>query len=183
MPGADLNVTTLAQADLTALNNAGITSVLNTIAAPTTTGLWNPTFNPYSGTAVPPPTPTVLSTAANVVYVTQAAVTRELGVTGYPTTNATTGATTYATGTYVLFGLGDYSSLAGKTMQEAPVHFDDGAGGSPDVIYGRFGLVFQTQDGSPTGLVAAKFVGVVDLADAGGITDASDHIQTYFNLK
>jgi len=73
--------------------------------------------------------------------------------------------------------------MAGKTLEEAPVHFDDSSSGQPSVIYGRFGLVFQTQDGSGTALVAAKFIGTVDLADAGGITDASDHLQTYYQLK
>ncbi len=174
---------TAGDANITALNNAGISTVLNVVASPS-----NPTFNPYSTTALTTaPTPTVLSSSVSVVQVNPAAVARELGINPVITTTTPTGGgtptTTTAYGTYVLFGLGDYSAMAGTTMQEAPVHFDDGAGGSPDVIYGRFGLIFQTQDGTGVALPQAKFVGVVDLADTGGITDASDHIQTYFQLK
>jgi type II secretory pathway pseudopilin PulG len=188
----DLFAYTLQQADVNALNSAaanypggtpGIMYVLPIVESSNGTagGIWSPTFNPYS-TATPmsatqlAASATSISTSTSVVAVTQQAVTRELGViaNGTSTTNPAT---------YVMFGLGDYSGMAGKTLEEAPVHFDDSSTGQPNLIYGRFGLVFQTQDGSGTQLVAAKFIGTVDLADADGITTASDHIQTYYQLK
>ncbi|HEY5315075.1 MAG TPA: type II secretion system protein [Pirellulales bacterium] len=179
----DLLAYTLTTADVAALNNAGITNVLPIVenTTGTTGGFWSPTFNPYSTTSLMNATllatnSTPISTSTSVVGVTQQAVTRELGMiaNGTSTTNPAT---------YVMFGLGDYSSMAGRTLEEAPVHFDDSSTGQPNVVYGRFGLVFQTQDGSGTPLVAAKFIGTVDLADADGISDASDHLQTYYQLK
>jgi type II secretory pathway pseudopilin PulG len=178
----DLLAYTLTAADLAALNNAGITNVLPVIENPATAGsVWSPTFDPYSAlpmtSTLLASSSTTIATGTTVVGVTQAAVTRELGMIAN-SANQTTNP-----GTYVLFGLGDFSSMAGKTLEEAPVHFDDSSTGQPNLIYGRFGLVFQTQDGSGTAMVAAKFIGTVDLADADGITTASDHIQTYYQLK
>lgn len=183
----DLSTYTLTANDLSALTGAGITNVLPVVE--NAGGLWTPTFNPYSAVAETmtsaglPANSTTIGTVSSsgtatspitVVQVSQAAVTRELGVIPAATTNPAV---------YVLFGVGDYTSMAGKTLEEAPYHFDDGAGVNPSTYYCRFGVVFQTQDGSGTPMSLARYIGAVDLDDTGGITSASDHIQAYFQTK
>jgi type II secretory pathway pseudopilin PulG len=166
--------------DYTQLVAAGLTNVLQTTA--NAGGSWTPTYNPYSATAVgstflpqnlatatPPGVSTPLA-GLTVVYVSGAAAARELAQP--------------VTGKYVLFGVGDYSSLSGKVLQEAPIHFDDSPAGQPTASYCRFGLVFKTTgDGSYADLPAAEFVGAVDLGDSSGITSIQDHVQEYLNSK
>lgn len=185
----DLFSYTLTANDLAALNGAGLTYVLPVIESPsgtvtnaTANGAWTPTFNPYGTNlmtstvtnGIPTPTgATLLAASTAVVGVSQIAVTRELGVIPSGTNGAQ----------FVLFGVGDYTSMAGKTLEEAPYHFDDGSGVNPSTTYCRFGLIFMTQDGSGTPMSLARFIGAVDLDDANVITTAADHIQSFFQTK
>jgi type II secretory pathway pseudopilin PulG len=183
--GADIAVSSLTASDFSALQSGGMTNVLQTtVPASGAVGSWSPTYNPYSTTAVgngffpqnlttatPPGASTPLVTGTSVVYVSPYAVARELGQPANPNS------------VYLLFGAGDYSSLIGKVMQEAPIHFDDSPTGEPNVAYCRFGLIFQTTaDGSYTDLPAPRFVGAVDLGDP-TLSSIQDHIQAYLNTK
>jgi prepilin-type N-terminal cleavage/methylation domain-containing protein len=182
--GNDIYTAPLAASDLNMLVAAGLTNVLQTTVPTSATALgsWTPTFNPYSTTpigagflpqnlvsATVPGVSTPLAAALPVVYVNGFAAARELALP--------------VAGTYLLFGVGDYSSLSSKVMQEAPVHFDDAAAGEPNVAYCRFALLLQTTaDGTYADLSAAKFVGTLDLGDA-QLSSAQDHVQGYLNTK
>ena len=168
--------------DVTALANGGMNSFLQTTVVTTTPTSWTPTYNPYSTNAITSatlPTATVATaisptaaTLPTLMFVSPTAVARELG---YPA---------IAAARFVMFGVGDYSSLSGTVMQQAPIHFDDSALGEPNVAYCRFGAIFATTlDGSGTDLPQAKFMGVVDLGDPSGITSIGDHVQGYLNTK
>jgi prepilin-type N-terminal cleavage/methylation domain-containing protein len=171
---SDLSTTTLTATTSAALTNVGITSVLETTvpASAATIGNWTPTYLPYStvSSTTGIPTPSTINTT--VVTVQPNAITREFGYS-----------TAANTATYVLLGLGNYSSMAGTALQEAPIHFDDSPNGEPNVAYCRYGLVFQTTDDAGNALSAAKFIGTVDLGDSTGIKGIGDHIAAYLNTK
>lgn len=180
----DLIKQALGANDLAMLQAAGMNYALQTMVPTGTPTNWSPTYNPYSDasaigstfypqnqtTGSPAGVSTLLANLTTVLYVSGAAAARELAQP--------------PTGTYVMFGAGDYSSMSGKTLQTAPIHFDDAATGEPNVAYCRFGLVFKTTgDGTYTDLPSAQFVGAVDLGDSSGITSIQDHIQGYLNTK
>ena len=185
-PTQDIWTASLATNDYNMLVAAGMTNVLQTMVPSSgSVGSWSPTYNPYSTTAIgstgttgfypqnlttgTPPGAAVPLSGLTVVYVNPTAAARELAQP--------------LTGTYVLFGVGDYSSMSGNVLQQAPIHFDDSAAGEPNVAYCRFGLVFRTTgDGTYTDQSSARFVGTVDLGDA-TLSNIQDHIQGYLNTK
>ncbi|HEX4131050.1 MAG TPA: prepilin-type N-terminal cleavage/methylation domain-containing protein [Pirellulales bacterium] len=179
--GNDIWKSALSTNDAQMLVAAGMTTLLQTIVPPAASlSAWSPTYNPYSTIAIGngflPQTSTAaltITSSPTVVYVSPIAMAREFGLP-YTATQ---------TPVYVMFGVGDYSSMSGKVLQEAPIHFDDAATGQPNVSYCRFGVVFRTTaDGQYDDQSAAQFVGVVDLGDD-TLTTAQDHIQDYLNTK
>ncbi len=121
----------------------GITN-LTTLVESTgnTTGNWTPTFFPYAGTPVQP-TNTVPA-GANITLVTTGTNVATLGATAVANLGLINGAT------YVVFGIGSYTTMSGKTVDDVPVHFDDNPLYSPTKAYARFGVVFQVADSNGT---------------------------------
>lgn len=73
---------------------------------------------------------------------------------------------------YVAFGIGDKSSLIGKTMSTAPVHFASQGTMGPANRYNRFVAIFQVDSdnataGCSTGTETAKFIGAAMAMGAG----------------
>ena len=148
-------------ADVAALYQAGITSAVPTISQPSPLGDWSPTYFPYGPDSTVAPTPVALS-SANLAYVNSNVVA---GLFGVPTS-----------GTYVIFGLGKYSTISGSALAQPPVYFSTTQGYDPDHAYARFGLVFQTADANGP-LLAAKFLGAVAM-DYNGLENQDQQMYT-----
>lgn len=192
LSGADTatNLTTTALSDgmTAALSNVGIQYVSQVAATSTaangngTVPAYNPTFFPYN--AIPALTYTgATSTSPAITTPSGAATTLSsgtnvaiLGTQSVVDLGLTQGAT------YVVFGVGSYSTMAGKTIDDAPVHFDDNPAGSPNNTYARFGLLFQVTDYTGTALPQARYAGAVSFHDVsdGGVVGTDQHIQEYF---
>jgi prepilin-type N-terminal cleavage/methylation domain-containing protein len=180
----DLTPTSPSANDISALNSAGITTVLNLqegATSSTSNSVWSPTFYPYGdGTSgqVIAPTQTTISAATPLALLSVAAAQR-LGLES----------STATPNTYYVFGLGDYSNMQGTAMDQAPVHWmanmtmSNGTtmSMSPSSVYSRFGLVFQTTTGT-TSLSTAKFVGTVLLTGA-GVANGTKPMSTYLGTQ
>jgi prepilin-type N-terminal cleavage/methylation domain-containing protein len=176
----DLLPTTPTSSDVSALNSAGVTTVLNLAdgaSSGVTNSVWSPTFYPYGdGTSgqVVAPTSTAISTSTKLVALSAAAA----GRLGYSQTS-----------TYYVLGLGGYSTMQGTAMDEAPVHWmvnmtmSNGTtmNMSPTNVYSRFGLLFQTTNGT-TALGTAKFVGTVLLAGT-GVANGSKPLSNFLSAQ
>ena len=112
---------------------------------------WTPTFNPYPGDAV---TPTALTTSTSVVYVNGS---------GVLAANLASPSIVSGSGTqFVLFGLGKRCSAIGTVLATASYNFpNDTVHENPDLVYERFGLIFQLEDAKKNPLAAAQFIGTV----------------------
>lgn len=173
----DLTTTQLSATSgtLAALQTSGITSVTMMSNSGATTGpyAWSPTFYPYAAPLSPSSTPlqVALADGSTLAGITGVAAAREFGAP--------------ATASYILLGVGKYSSLS-KVMLEAPMHFDDDPAGAPTRAYARYAAVFQITDGVGTApgaaLDRAKFVGVVGL-HADQVAGMGDHLGEYWNLN
>ena len=145
---------------VTSLSYLGLQNVYQLVPNPgtATTPAWNPTFYPYT-----PNTTTGLPTSQPLSAVTYAAQLSGLAAAqkfGVP-----------STGTYLVFGLGKYSAMSGangggRYLQEAPVAHNMAASG-PDLVYCRFGLVFQVD---PVNGAPATFIGAVEFEPTGAVT-------------
>jgi len=119
------------------------------------------TFNPYT-TAITAATPLTDSIAVAQI---------DSSLATYPQTVEKLGLD--VNGKYVLFGVGRRSSMMGKSMREVPVNSSD----NPEVIYGRFLVIYQVADGSGP-LNPARMVGAVGLRPD-DIQGVGQHIQDY----
>lgn len=183
---ADLLPVNPSTNDVSSLQAAGILNVLNMqegASSSVTNSVWNPTFYPYgdgtNGLAVAP------STTGAAVNVSASGFLAQLSA---GTTGAAARLGLSTTGTYYVFGLGDYSSMQGSAMSEAPVHWMSNMtmtmpsgmtttmSMNPKTVYSRFGLVFQTNSGngatntSANQISPARFVGTVLLTGSGVAT-------------
>ena len=126
---------------VTSLSAVGIQNVYQLVESTASSAPpWSPTFFPYSlpastttSTAILP-TPTPLADVTYVAALNSIAAAQKFGVS--------------SSGTYVVFGLGKDSAMAGaygskRYLQEVPVAFNPNAGNGPNSVYCRFGLVFQ----------------------------------------
>lgn len=171
---SDLTASSLQSADLNALNAAGISAVVSMVENPNTPNTsgdhqndWSPTFYPYGNDSSVTPTSGTLSTSSKVAYLSPTVAASKFAVS--------------AAGTYVVFGLGKYCTLASTGMDEAPVWYNPSQGYDPDSKYCRFGLVFQTADVNGP-LSMAKFLGPVELAQWGVMTK-DDNLSFNYSLK
>jgi hypothetical protein len=137
-------------------------------------GDWNPTFYPYGANAAVPPTSTGIAVGTSMMSLTLTAKQR-LGLL----TN-----TTNTNNEYVVFGLGNHTSMQGKSLQEAPVHFADTQDENPNRAYGRYGLVFQLSSGTVTTgtspLQSARLAQIVAFHDD-GVVNLGSHLSEYYN--
>jgi prepilin-type N-terminal cleavage/methylation domain-containing protein len=155
---------TLTSDTLAALNSAGIRTV-TPISTTTLTGDFSPTFYPYGTVASVVPTPTTLSSSSVLAGMNSIAAAREFG--------------TSSLSSYIVLGIGKYSSMQGTVMQDAPVHFDDDPLGSPTKAYARVGVVFQITDSSGEALDRARYVGSVGF-HSDKMSGLGSHLQEYF---
>jgi hypothetical protein len=148
----------LGAADLAALTAAGITkvAVMRTTAS-------NPTFGPN-----PSSNYLVDLTAASKVALLNNTVAR-----------AKFGLSDAATARYIVFGLGIYTTMAGKTMNKPPVASNTAEGYGPNQKYCRFGLVFRTTDRKGVPMPRAKFVGAVQFT-RDGLATQDDNLSDYY---
>lgn len=163
-------LTTLALDDDTyeALEHAGIEQVANLVVS--STGDWSPTFYPYGTNANLDATYTTLTSGINVASITGTAAVREFS--------------TPFNASYAVFGLGSRSTMQGKTMAEAPVHYSDHADEAPNAAYARYGIVFQLTGGT-TGtqpLERARLIGICAFHED-GIVGLNKHLAEYWNAN
>lgn len=161
----DIVPVTLAAPAVVSLNSLGIANVYqlieNPLPATPTVPAWNPTFYPYAYSATGLPVAEALTAGTPVASLSSLAAAQKFGVPD-----------SAVPGTYVVFGLGKYSTMSGvnggaRYLQEAPVAFNPNAGGGPDAVYCRFGLVFQVD---PVNGTPATFIGAVQFETTGAIT-------------
>jgi type II secretory pathway pseudopilin PulG len=172
--GTNPDLTTLAVSStspaVSALNGAGIVNITPMVDATAGGTQFSPTFYPYADPTAPSTVPTTVpvTSMSALLALTPAAAAREFG------------ASASVSASYVILGIGKYSTLS-KVMQEAPVHFDDSPSGSPSVAYARYGAVFQVTD--PTtgnALDSARLLGVVGFHED-QVSGIGDHLAEYWN--
>jgi prepilin-type N-terminal cleavage/methylation domain-containing protein len=173
----DLVAYPLTSSDLSALAQVNITNVAQMVDQPTSASDWNPTFFPYGTSALAGPTYSTLASGSMVAALNPAAGTATR-VFGMPTTGIGGGV---QTPTYVVFGLGKYSSMSGTVMTDAPVRFSAASNSDPNTVYARLGLVFQTADSNGP-LTLAKFVGTIQFSST-GVGSVGDNLQLNYSLK
>lgn len=165
--GLDLQTITPSAATVATLQQAGLVSILS--MADSGTGDFNPTFYPYGNDATVTPTPTTISSSTPLAALTGTAAARLFALP--------------VAGEYVVFGLGNRTTMQGRTLQEAPIHYPDSPGDSPNNVYARYGLVFQTVTSTTTGtaqLDRARMVGIVAFHDD-GVESLNGHLSEYWN--
>jgi prepilin-type N-terminal cleavage/methylation domain-containing protein len=151
----------LTQAESDALTTSGITTLASMTKDPAPAP-WSATFNPYDG---------------NTIVVAPSVKLRVLSPAGIAKLNLST------TGKYVVFGLGKASSMTGRVMAEAPIHFSAETGGDPTQFYNRFGVVFRVSDTAPgVNVTRATLASVVAMhAEDEGLMTAGDELREYFD--
>ncbi|MCE9604686.1 MAG: type II secretion system GspH family protein [Planctomycetia bacterium] len=152
------------QETIDSLNAAGIKTVAQMVVA--TTGDFNPTFYPYGNSTATLPTVTTIGTTTPLAAITGAAALRKFSLP--------------VDGTYVVFGAGSRTTMQGKTLQEAPVHFSDEGTSAPNLAYSRFGIVYQTATAGGSPLDRARLIGIVAF-HPDGIVTLNDHLAEFWN--
>ncbi|TVQ77827.1 MAG: hypothetical protein EA380_06830, partial [Phycisphaeraceae bacterium] len=153
--------------EATALFEAGITRALamvNPTGGSLPTG-YSVTFRPYAANA--------LADAIDIEPGTAVTLARLNPVVAAQVLNKS------ADASYVIFGLGDLCTIVGNGINSAPVHVAGSGQRTPDRVYSRYGVVFQTTNSSGQALSRARFAGVVAL-DGNGIRNASTYLEDYY---
>ena len=155
-----------ANGEVNALQSAGITSLATMVEAPSPNGSWTATFDPYAHNADGSIVTSTIADGTGVLLLTAAGKTK----LNLP-----------ATGNYVLFGLGKASTMVGKGMVDAPVHFSAEDGGDLTKFYNRFVAIFKVSDTATT-VDRAIMVGVTAMhAGDDGLVTTSDELAEYYN--
>jgi hypothetical protein len=165
LPTASLNqmaVATITTNDSAALASLGITSyrhLTNTLTGDATFAV---------ATAA---TTTIVGATSSVATITDSTVQNSLRGNYNPV----------GTPTYIVFGLGKGASIigAGGQLQDAPVRAGADASENPTTSYGRFGLVFMTDDSGTGGARKARFIGACSF-NSTGISTAENNLQQYY---
>src|SRR5439155_8962122 len=133
----------------TLLANVGLTT--DTFGALTNAGITNVAVIPNTATSATFTTgvPTPLAATSNLLGLSTT-VQQNLGLEPLGTAIA---------GKYVLLGVGQATTMIGKTMTAAPVHFPDTGAVNPNAVYQRFLAIFQITNSAGVALDRAKFVG------------------------
>ncbi len=124
-----LSASILTGEEVDALRRAGIVEV-TTMVDPHPDG-FHPSFWPYANGN---PNPQPLSEGDTVAFL-DAAEAQAQGISSNGEER------------YVVFGLGSPTTMFGRTMNEAPVHFSDAMKGNPNDHYMRFVAVYQVGGG------------------------------------
>jgi Tfp pilus assembly protein PilE len=120
----------LTAGEAAALEESGVTTLMNLIEDPGTDGDWNPTFWPYSDDLTDDPTSTAVADGTNVLKLTPEGA-ELMGLPGSDTS------------TYVVFGLNVPCTMFRKLAAEPAYHFADTPAEDPATYYMAFGVVFQ----------------------------------------
>lgn len=170
-----LSMITLDANQAAALKSAGIKRLAGIYPTKAALAGKSPTFEANDGTTI------TIAASTKVVSVSEAAVESTL-------LHQDQAGSTYGD-VYVIFGLGKASSMIGKAIADAPVHFAESEAENPNNAYGRFGLVFRIArgtgvSGTPTSIALerATFVGAVAMHDH-GITGVDGHLQESYNVN
>jgi len=169
IPGAasgDLVVIDATDDHVDTLTDSGITNLAQMVES--AGGDWNPTFYPYGANSALSPKLAPISTA-----IAEDTPLASLSLAAKQRLGLETDADTL----YVVLGLGGYTSMQGKTMQEAPIHFAEKQNEGPNVAYGRYGVVFQLTFGTNP-LEHARLVQIVAFHDD-GLVNLSNHMAEY----
>ncbi len=173
------------QSDVAMLTGVGITSVQTMIANPGTNAWiaaspngpgFDPTFNYYTNP------PVGLGTASTPVATGLVLAVLDPTASSAAATKAAT-LNLSPTGLYVLLGVGQRSSLVGKTIQTPPVHFGDQPALNPEYGYERLVAIYQIAESNPAiTLTQARLVGVAPIHDT-GIGNIQDELQNAYQLQ
>jgi prepilin-type N-terminal cleavage/methylation domain-containing protein len=175
---------TLNANDLAALNAVGIAHVTQMISATDLAGYQAQfpasatystagTFNASTGLLLPNPVALAGPSTGGTGGTTTAGST----VAGVAGTVATQKFGVPATGTYIVFGLGQFASIVGNAINKAPVWINPAAGYDPNSKYARLGLVFQTADANGP-LARAVLIGAVQFS-GNGLLSQDDDMKNY----
>ncbi|MGA2255914.1 MAG: hypothetical protein ABSG53_14805, partial [Thermoguttaceae bacterium] len=179
MVGGEITSGTLTAPDVTALANAGITTVQKMFAttAGTAPAGFDPTFNYYLDYANPlAPSLNELPLAATTSVVAQldggnakaAAVLNKLNLP--------------INGKYIVLGIGPRCDMIGKTMATAPVNFGDTVPLNPEYGYERPVCIFKIADPNIPTFTTAVLVAVGALQDT-GLATTDDELQSWYELE
>lgn len=163
----DIFADTVSADEAFALAEAGITRALamvNPTGGTLPTG-YSVTFRPYSANA--------LSDAIEIDGTSAVTLARLDPIVAAQVLNKS------ADASYVIFGLGDLTTIVGNGINSAPVHVAGSGQRTPDRVYSRYAVVFQTTNSLGVPLSKARFAGVVVL-DGNGIRNASTYLQDYY---
>jgi len=174
--------------DVAALNAVGIAHLAQMISStdlqgygPTasatysTDGILSPTTGLLSlspGSAGTPGSQITLAAGSTVAGVSATTAAQKFGVVS-PTTGT-------PAGTYIVFGLGQFASIVGNGINNAPVWVNPAPGYDPNSKYSRLGLVFQTANANGP-LARALFLGAVQFSDK-GLLSSDDDLAKYSAL-
>lgn len=167
VPGG-LTPVALTADTLASLNDAGIMSVRRMVAS--AGGDWSPTFYPYGNDSSVFPVADALTATDSLASLSPAVAAQQFG------------ASADVDCTYVVFGVGSFTSMQGKVLQDAPIHFGEGANDSPGAVYARFGVVFQVTDAEGEALEKAQFIGAGAFHD-GGFVSLGSHLAEYYGAS
>jgi len=143
--------------EVTALSNAGITSVVD----------HDPTAADYNVTFNIGATSRTLADGENVITLTDTQAEQIfLPAAGDEK--------------YVWFGIGRNWSLLGNLTPEPPVHFGDTPGALPDEVHSRFGIIMQVADENGDALERAEFKRTSYSLDGTNFETADNHIEVYW---
>lgn len=166
LPGTTgLTATALTAGTANALVNAGITTLSGLVEDSATLAGDSATFDSYDPTY----DITVSGSTDEVAFATEATVEALLR----PDAGANDA--------YVALGIGQKSELIGRTTNEAPYHFGEGAGSAPQDVYSRYLAIYKVADDG-TALDKAIFIGVLALHDD-GLANAGGHIGEFFEAN
>jgi hypothetical protein len=176
--GGQITGLTLAANEVTALQNAGLSTVQPMLATwPGTSGGFDPTFNYYLDYAAP------TSAAANAITLATGKVVGGLD----PTANTNAVAICQKlnlplTGRYAVLGVGPRCNMVGKTMASPPVHFGDTPILNPEFGYERLCAVFEVSDTANPNFTTAVLVAVGPIHDT-GLGTTNDELQNWYQLQ
>jgi len=166
--GTDLVLYEPEAEELESLEHAGVVSLRPMSTAANAGGsFWSPTFFPYANADI--------SHASNIIDIDDVEdLARLTNVAA-----ARLGLSSDADVVYVVVGVGGYTSMQGKSLQEAPVHFGESQAETPATVYSRLGVVFQVTDAAGNALHNARLSQVVAFHD-GGLTGINGHLAEYY---
>ena len=165
----------LSTNEASALTGVGITQLQAMVTAtPSPLNGFDPTFNNYT-------------TSNTQNFVPIAAGNKLVGLD--PTNSANTAAIACCTslnlpltGRYVAVGLGPFTTMVGKTLSSAPVHFGDQPVLNPEYGYERLVALFKVSDSAAPAFTQAQLVGVGPIHDS-GFGRIDDELQNWFQIQ